>query len=730
MKADEAHSNFLYGNKLTQDEKGGEGTENRDEKDPVLSDVTVEEWIERQEFRSTKDVEIPQKMSDRVIGQDRAVDVMKKAAAQKRHMMLIGEPGTGKSMLANSMVEYLPKEELQDIVAYSNPEDENEPRVRVFPAGRGKQVVAQQKAQAAASKTQKNSSYMYACAAIVILGFIGTILLSNYYILFISLFAVMIVLLFARNPVMTRNDSSYVPKLLVGHDADDMPPFVDATGTHSGALLGDVRHDPYQSGGLETPAHNRLEAGDIHRANKGVLYIDEINTLRMESQQSLLTAMQEHKMAITGQSERSSGALVKSEPVPCDFVLVCAGNLDAMKGMHPALRSRIRGYGYEIYMRTTMPDTDAHRTDVVRFVAQEVRKDEKIPHFDKFAVGEIVKEAQRRAGRKGRLTLRFRELGGLIRVAGDIAVARSAGIVTRDDVLAAMVNARSLEQQMADRQIEASKAYQLFITEGAKVGQVNGLAALDPGTGMAEYSGIMLPIVAEVTPSQTKEGGKLIATGKLGEIAKEAVDNITAVIKKFSDRKMSDMDIHLEYIGTYDGVEGDSASITMTTVILSAMENIPIRQDVAMTGSLNVRGRVLPVGAVTAKLEAAASSGIKMALIPADNAKDVMIRNRYYETMDIFAMTTYRDVAEYAFVDCPEKTALLERLAPLNPDGKSTAFKIVPPKVHEYSEEDLELEKKLDEEGKNPPQEPAPVQEEPVPAETPASEPAAPVPAE
>ena len=318
MAADGESSNFLYEDKLTQEEKGGAGTENKDENDLVLSDVTVEEWIEKQEFKSTKDVEVPQKMSDRVIGQDRAVDVMKKAAAQKRHMMLIGEPGTGKSMLANSMVEYLPKEELQDIVAYSNPEDENEPRVRVFPAGRGKQVVAQQKAQAAAQKTQKNSSYMYACAGIVILGFLGTILLSNYYILFISLFAVMIILLFARNPVMTRNDSSYVPKLLVGHDANDMPPFVDATGTHSGALLGDVRHDPYQSGGLETPAHNRLEAGDIHRANKGVLYIDEINTLRMESQQSLLTAMQEHKMAITGQSERSSGALVKSEPVPCD----------------------------------------------------------------------------------------------------------------------------------------------------------------------------------------------------------------------------------------------------------------------------------------------------------------------------------------------------------------------------------------------------------------------------
>jgi Predicted ATP-dependent protease len=72
-------------------------------------------------------------------------------------------------------------------------------------------------------------------------------------------------------------------------------PFVDATGAHAGALLGDVRHDPYQSGGLGTPAHERVEAGMIHKAHKGVLYIDEIGTMKMKTQQELLTAMQDKK---------------------------------------------------------------------------------------------------------------------------------------------------------------------------------------------------------------------------------------------------------------------------------------------------------------------------------------------------------------------------------------------------------------------------------------------------
>ena len=147
---------------------------------------------------------------------------------------------------------------------------------------------------------------------------------------------------------MGASDESRIPKLLIKHDANEMPPFVDATATLSGSLLGDVRHDPFQSGGMETSAHDRVEPGAIHRAHKGVLYIDEVNLLRLEEQQALLTAMQDRAFSISGRSERSSGALTKTEPVPCDFILIAAGNLDAIQGMHPALRSRIRGYGLSL----------------------------------------------------------------------------------------------------------------------------------------------------------------------------------------------------------------------------------------------------------------------------------------------------------------------------------------------------------------------------------------------
>lgn len=648
----------------------------------------LDEWIEEQDFHSTKEIEIPDKMADRVIGQERAVEVIRTAAAQKRHVMLIGEPGTGKSMLANSMVDYLPQGELEDVIAYHNPEDVNVPRVRILPAGRGKPIVREQKMMAAQHRAQKNNAAMMLVTLIIGLGFAATFLIQpmSPYWLFIAVMAAFLVYFVMRSPNQ-RQEIIITPKLLIGHEEGDMPPFIDATGAHAGSLLGDVRHDPFQSGGLETPSHDRLEPGAVHKASKGVLFIDEINVLRTESQQSLLTAMQEGKLSIIGQTERSSGALVKSEPVPCDFVLVCAGNLDAINGMHPALRSRIRGYGYEVYMKNTMPDTDQNRSDLIRFIAQEVRKDGKIPHFDKYAVGEILREAQRRAGKKNELTLRLRELGGLVRAAGDAAIEKNEEMVTVDDVLEAKKVARSVEQQIADRYIESSKSYEMFKTEGDEVGMVNGLAAMNASSNMAEYSGIVLPIVAEVSPSQAKKAGRIVATGQLGNIAKEAVENISAVIKKYTMTNISDSDIHIQFIGTYDGVEGDSASITITTAVISAMENIPIHQDMAMTGSLSVRGKVLPVGGVTAKLEAAAQAGMKRVLIPKENGKDVMMESRYYETMEVILVENLRDVLEYALVDCEKKEKYLEKLLPLTENGKSTAVKLIPPVVHVVKKE-------------------------------------------
>jgi len=601
-------------------------------------------------YKSTAEIDVSKNLIDQIVGQEKAVEIIKKAAGQRRNVLLIGEPGTGKSMLGLALAELLPKEKLVDIVSFPNPNDENTPLIRTLPAGQGRDLVAKSRIQS--MNIFKNQNIILFILVLVAMftpwwvlsyysGKFGTtaaaIMFTAFFLggmLFLAGFVLFI------NMGKRMEGRAKIPKVIVDNFKGKRAPFNDATGSHAGALVGDVLHDPFQSGGLGTPAHERVVAGMIHKSHLGVLFIDEIATLEPATQQELLSAMQERKFAITGQSERSAGAMVRTEPVPCDFILVAAGNYETVKHMHPALRSRIRGYGYEVYMKDTFPDTKENRDKIIVFVAQEVVKDAKIPHFAKEAVDEIVEEARRRADRKGHLTLRLRELGGLIRAAGDLASEEKSKLVTKDHVIRAKNLARTLEQQLADKYIEQKKEYEIIVTTGKRVGRVNGLAVIGVSP---PYSGIILPIEAEVT-----HGGKeseIIATGKLGEIAKEAIKNVSAIIKKYFGQDIKETyDIYVQFLQTYEGVEGDSASIAVATAIISSFKEIPVRQDTAMTGSLSVRGEVLPVGGVTSKVEAAIEAGMKNVIVPKSNLRDIIVPKQKLDKIRIIPVETIEEV--------------------------------------------------------------------------------------
>ncbi|MCK4266009.1 MAG: ATP-dependent protease LonB, partial [Thermoplasmata archaeon] len=265
-------------------------------------------------------------------------------------------------------------------------------------------------------------------------------------------------------------------------------------------------------------------------------------------------------------------------------------------------------------------------------------------------------------GRRGHLTLRLRELGGLVRVAGDIAKDKKLPSVTAIEVREAKLIARSLEQQIADRMVEHRKEYATLQVEGSMVGLVNGLAVFQGDTSMAEYSGIIWPVAAEVTPAQTQHGGKIIATGRLGELAKESVQNVAAILKKLTGEDISNHDVHIQFLDSKEGTEGDSASIAVATAMFSALEGVEVDQSVAMTGSLSVRGKVLVVGGVTAKIEAAAEMGIKKVLIPKANMRDVLLEDKYIGKIEIIPVDTLSDVLKNALVG-KKKEGLLKKLA-------------------------------------------------------------------
>ena len=621
------------------------------------------------DFKTTAEINVSKKISEQVIGQEDAVEVIKKAASQRRHVLLIGEPGTGKSMLGLALAELLPKENLVDILSVPNPNDENQPLIQTVPAGKGREIVASAKMASIAGFRSQN-------ILILVLAIISMIVpwwIRSYYksdIMFAAFFLGGIVFFIGAilfvNFGRKASEKTMTPLLIVDNYKKETAPFLDATGAHAGALLGDVLHDPFQTGGLGTPAHERVVAGMIHKAHMGVLFVDEIATLAPATQQELLTALQEGKYAITGQSERSAGAMVRTEPVPCKFVLVAAGNLETIKRMHPALRSRIRGYGYEVYMKETMPDNAENRKKLAVFVAQEIAKDGRIPHFSRDAVLRIIQEARKRANRKGHLTLRLRELGGLVRAAGDIAVEEKAKLVEPKHVEKALKVARTLEQQIADKYIEMKKAYEVIRVTGKQVGRVNGMAVI--GTEGA-YSGIILPIEAEVTLGGRES--RITATGKLGIIAKEAIKNVTAIIKKFFGEDIQGKyDIYVQFLQTYEGVEGDSASIAVATAIISALKQIPVKQDFAMTGSLSVRGEVLPIGGISAKVEAAIEAGIKNIIVPKANLKDIVVEKEKLSKINVIPVVKISEVLKNA-LDWQGKEAILKAI--LRTNGRDAA---------------------------------------------------------
>ena len=135
--------------------------------------MVVKDREDNLKFKSTAEIQVPKALVDQVIGQESAVEVIKKAAKQRRHVLLIGEPGTGKSLIGQALAEELPMEKQADIICYPNPKDENSPIIKTVPAGQGRRIIDSIKLS---SLTKGGNSWVYIILIFVAIFAASTIL--------------------------------------------------------------------------------------------------------------------------------------------------------------------------------------------------------------------------------------------------------------------------------------------------------------------------------------------------------------------------------------------------------------------------------------------------------------------------------------------------------------------------------------------------------------------------
>ncbi|MDG6219918.1 MAG: AAA family ATPase [Candidatus Thermoplasmatota archaeon] len=472
-----------------------------EEKQPFLD---ASKGFALEELETTADVVIPHDPLARVIGQDEAIELARIAAKQKRHLLLVGPPGTGKSMIGQALSLQLSVPE-QEIQVVHNPENPERPVVEIktreevkkvqeeFQSAEGEMIDPKEapinvseklgfrcmscggysaskervcpKCGRVKAATQTSSPNVpFADVLGEMLGALSPGMGNERVTTTRHRFGKEEVVVFERAGEMIRVldqqalerrrelEKLSPRKVLVSIDRN---PFVLATGASETELLGDVKHDPY--GGhpqLGIPPYERVVPGSIHEAHEGVLFIDELPHLG-HLQTFILTAMQEKRFPISGRNPQSAGASVKVASVPCNFIFVGACNIVDLPTILAPLRSRIIGSGYEILVNTTMPDTEENRLKLVQFIAQEIFMDGRIPHMSRKGVMEIMEEARKRAREFDKqdrsITLRLRELGGLIRTAGDIAVTKGDKFIDEAHIQAAITRSRTAEEQIKDR---------------------------------------------------------------------------------------------------------------------------------------------------------------------------------------------------------------------------------------------------------------------------------------
>ncbi|PRX31827.1 ATP-dependent Lon protease [Orenia metallireducens] len=353
-------------------------------------------------------------------------------------------------------------------------------------------------------------------------------------------------------------------------------------------LLGSV-HDPIYQGAKGKLAQEGIpepKLGLVTKAHGGVLFIDEIGELDPILQNKLLKVLEDKRVHFDSSyydpDDENVPQYIKKlfkDGAPADFILVGA-TTRSPQDLNPALRSRTTSIFFE-------PLT---KDDIIKIIKQAADKlDMKVAK----GVAQLISE----------YTIQGRSAVNILIDAYNLALYYQKNKITTKEVLEAV----KLSRLVPINRKEASNKSQ--------VGRVLGL-------GVSGFLGSVLEVEAIAFPASKEGKGSLRFNQTAGSMTKDSIFTAASVIRKVTGKEISDYDIHVNIIGGGQ-VDGPSAGSAISVAIISALEEIAVRQDIAITGEISLHGKVKPVGGVIEKIYGAYQAGVEEVLIPVDNKVDL-----------------------------------------------------------------------------------------------------------
>ena len=441
----------------------------------------------------------------------------------------------------------------------------------------------------------------------------------------------------AREQFLAR----YEPNLLVGHDGPDGAPVIFETNPTYANLFGRVEYET-TFGALSTD-HRHIKPGAFHRANGGYLMLDALNVLAQpfvwaKLKETLRTRRIEIE-AIGSQLSLFPTATLEPEPIALDVKVVMVGSPQLHALLHGLDEDVRKLFKVRADFAPDMRWEDESPGEYAAFVARQVRAGG-LRHFDRAAVARVVEHGARLADDQGRLSTRFMEIADLVAEASHWAGRSESELVAAEHVQRALDESERRSDRAAERIRELIAEGTLIIAlTGERVGQVNGLSVMRSG----DYS-FGRPV--RITASTAFGGGDVVNIDRETKLSGPIHDKGFLILSGFlQDRYGAERPLALRasivFEQSYDEVEGDSASSAELCALLSSLAGAPLRQGVAITGSVNQHGRLQPIGGVNEKIEGffrvcerAGLDGGQGVIIPAANSRHLMLGRDVVEAVE------------------------------------------------------------------------------------------------